>query len=152
MLERTLGEPSQMVYLNGKESPEKIRDRHRKYVAMSADPRTGCMFTIMSGSDVAGHVGYWERGWDGEKGWETGWFVLPEFQGRGIATAAAKQIVQRVASLRTHRYLYAFPSVDNKPSNAICRKIGFDLIGETDLEYPPKSGLHIHVNIWRLSL
>ena len=152
VLERTLGEPSQMVYLNGRESPEKIRDRHRKYVALSEDPRTGCMFTIMSGSDVVGNVGYWESGWDGEEAWETGWFVLPELQGRGIATAATRLIVQRVAGLRKYRYLYAFPSVDNRPSNAICRKLGFDLVGETSSEYPPKSGLTLRVNIWRLDL
>jgi hypothetical protein len=35
--------------------------------------------------------------------------------------------------------LAAFPSVDNGPSNAICCKAGFVLLGEPHLEYPKGS-------------
>lgn len=153
VLEKTLGDPDQMVHLNGPESEEKLRKRHGVFLAMSADPRAGCMYTIVVGPDSkpVGNVGYWETEWDGQKGWETGWFVLPEFQGRGIATAAVRLLVDRVASL-SRRFLFAYPSVDNHPSNAICRKLGFVLIGETNSEYPPNSGRSLHVNIWRLGL
>ena len=50
----------------------------------------------------------------------------------------------------THRFLHAFPSVDNAPSNAICRKLGFTLLGECDFEYPP--GNRMRCNDWRLDL
>lgn len=153
VLERTLGDPGQMVHLNGPESAEKIRERHRKYVAMSEDQRDGCMYTITVGPEKspAGNVGYWETEWDGQKGWETGWFVLPEFQGKGVATAATGMLAGRVAKL-DHRFLFAYPSVNNGPSNAICRKVGFVLIGETELEYPRKSGRFLRCNVWRLDL
>ena len=153
VLEKTLGNPSQMVYLNGSESEEKLRKRHEKYIAMSADPHNGCMFTIVVGTEStpAGNVGYWETEWGGQKGWETGWFVLPEFQRRGIATAAMKKLIERLPN-QGRRFLFAYPSVTNTPSNAICRKLGFALVGETTSEYPPKSGLSLRVNIWRLDL
>ena len=153
VLERTLGDPNQMVHLNGPESAEKLRKRHKNFVAMSADPSAGCMFTIVIGSEnaPAGNVGYWETEWDGQRGWETGWFVLPEFQGKGIAAAATRLLVNRVAKL-DREFLFAYPSVNNGPSNAISKKLGFTLIGQTESEYPPKSGRSLHVNIWRLDL
>jgi RimJ/RimL family protein N-acetyltransferase len=153
ILERTLGDPEQMVHLNGPETMEKVRERHRRYVAMSADKRAGCMYTIMTGLEgaAAGNVGYWEAEWEGEKAWETGWFVLPEFQRKGIATGATRMLVNLVAKLG-RQYLLAYPSVDNLPSNAICREVGFVLTGQVESEYPPKSGRSLRVNVWRLDL
>ncbi len=57
------------------------------------------------------------------------------FQGRGIATAAARQI----AALARAQHLHAFPAADHPASNAVCRKASFTLLGETDVEYPPGS-------------
>ena len=153
VLERTLGDPSQMVHLNGPESPEALRKRHKLFLALSADPSAGCMFVITMGPKNApvGNVGYWERDEDEQEGWETGWFVLPEFQGKGIATAATRLLVDHVAKL-SRRFLFAFPSVDNVQSNAICRKLGFTLTRESESEYPPKSGKLLRVNTWRLDL
>jgi RimJ/RimL family protein N-acetyltransferase len=153
VLERTLGDASQMVHLNGPEGPEALRRRHEKFLALSSDPSAGCMFTITVGPEntPAGSVGYWETEWEGQKGWETGWFVLPELQGRGIATAATRLLIDHVARL-SRRFLFAYPSVDNGQSNAVCRKLGFSLIRETDLEYPPRSGKRLRVNVWRLDL
>jgi RimJ/RimL family protein N-acetyltransferase len=154
LLERTLGDPSQMVHLNGPESAEQLRKRHTKYLAMSADPHAGCLFTILAGPShaPAGNVGYWEGEWKGRPGWEMGWFVLPEFQGRGVATAATRWIIDLVAKLETRRVVLAFPSVDNQPSNAICRKLGFTLTEQVTAEYPPGSQRLLHVNIWMLPL
>ena len=124
LLERTLGDPNQMVYLNGPESLEKIRKRHNNFLAMSSDSHAGCQFSILAGPlhAPAGNVGYWETEWKGQNGWEMGWFVLPEFQGRGIATAATRLVLDLITKLQSHKFVFAFPSVDNNPSNAICRK------------------------------
>src|SRR5581483_8812256 len=114
VLEKTLGDPAQMVHLNGPESPERLKKRHQNFVALSSDLSSGCMFTITVGpeNEPAGSVGYWETDWEGEKGWETGWFVLPEFQGKGIATAATEMLISHVARLG-RRFLFAYPSVTN---------------------------------------
>ncbi len=154
LLERTLGDPAQMTHLNGPETAEAIRKRHRRFMAMSANPQSGLMFTILAGADnaPAGNVGYWESEWKGEAGWEMGWFVLPEFQRRGIATAASRLVVEQLSILGSHRVVFAFPSVDNVPSNAICRTLRFGLEEEVSSEYPPGSGRQLHVNVWKLSL
>ena len=43
----------------------------------------------------------------------------------------------------------AFPSVDNGASNAICRKGGFTLLEECDVEDPP--GSVMRCNDWELT-
>ena len=42
------------------------------------------------------------------------------------------------------RYLHAFPSINNGPSNAICRKLGFTLMEECEFEYPPGRFMRVH--------
>ena len=154
LLERTLGNPSQMVHLNGPESMEHIRKRHNKFLAMSADPHAGCQFTILAGSlnSPAGNVGYWESEWKGKTGWEMGWFVLPEFQGRGIATAGTRLVIDLTTKLDSHKFVFAFPSVENHQSNAICKKLGFILTDQVSSEYPPGSKRLLRCNIWILTL
>ena len=46
--------------------------------------------------------------------------------------------------------MHAFPAVDNPPSNALCRKLGFTLIEECEFEYP--KGHFMRCNDWRLDL
>jgi len=76
--------------------------------------------------------------------------VVPEFQGRGIAAAATRQAIERARSEKARRFLHAFPSVDNPPSNAICRRLGFTLLEALEFEYPP--GHFMRCNDWRLEL
>ena len=47
VLEKTLGDPSQMIHLNGPENHERLERRHEEYVRMSIDPIAGCMYTII---------------------------------------------------------------------------------------------------------
>jgi RimJ/RimL family protein N-acetyltransferase len=157
ILQRTLGDSSQTVHLSGPVNEDIIRERHKKYLATSEDPKSGCMFVITLGTEntPVGPVGYWERNWEGQKVWKAGWSVLPEYQRQGIATAATILVVEFVTKLRSrargsHRYIFAYPSVDNHQSNAICKKLGFTLIGNRDFEYPP--GNVLHCNIWQLDL
>jgi RimJ/RimL family protein N-acetyltransferase len=149
LLERLMGDPAMTEYLGGPETPEKIRDRHERYCRISD---TGEMFVIVAGPGKApaGSVGYWETDWQGEHIWETGWSVLPEFQGQGIATQATLLVADKARTEGKHRFMHAFPSVDNGASNAICRKAGFILQGEYDFEYPP--GHPMRCNDWRLDL
>jgi RimJ/RimL family protein N-acetyltransferase len=75
--------------------------------------------------------------------------VVPEFQGRGIAVAATSQAVA-LAKRDDKRFMHAFPNVDNAPSNAICRKLGFDLLEACEFEFP--KGHFMSCNDWRLDL
>jgi RimJ/RimL family protein N-acetyltransferase len=152
LLHRLLGDPAMTEHLGGPETPEKIEDRHTRYLA----GETGAveMFKVVETAtgESVGSVGYWERESHEGQVYETGWMVLPEFQGRGIATVATAQIIELVRGLRKHRYLYAYPSVDNHPSNAICRKLGFELVDTEEFEYPKGSGKIMTCNYWRLDL
>lgn len=144
LLERLVGDPAMMEHLGGPESPEKIAERQTRYVG-----NPGALKIVVDGAG-AGWVGFWEREWQGEQVFETGWSVVPEFQGRGIARAATALVIEAARAERRLRHLHAYPSVDNPPSNAICRALGFTLLGEHDLEYPP--GHRLRCNDWRLDL
>jgi RimJ/RimL family protein N-acetyltransferase len=100
-----------------------------------------------------GYVGYWEREAHGEEVYEMGWAVIPAFQGRGIAAAATREAIELArAEPDGRRWLYAYPAVDNGPSNALCRKLGFELVGTFEYVYPPDSGNVLRCNDWRLDL
>jgi RimJ/RimL family protein N-acetyltransferase len=153
LLERIMGDPAMTEHLGGPEPPEKIVERQGRYERMT-DPATGRMFKIVdaeSGEGV-GSVGYWERPEGDGTVYETGWLVLPEFQGRGIATTATAQCIERARAERRHQYLHAYPSVENHASNAICRKLGFELVGVEEYEYPKNSGNIMRCNDFRLDL
>jgi RimJ/RimL family protein N-acetyltransferase len=151
LLERLLGDPAMTEHLGGPETPDQLRARHERYAKLG-DSDKSRMFVIVVGSErvAAGSVGYWEKEWDGHTVWETGWSVLPEFQGRGIATQATLAITEKAHAAGKHRFLHAFPSADNGPSNAICRKAGFTLRGEYDFEFPP--GHIMRCIDWRIDL
>jgi RimJ/RimL family protein N-acetyltransferase len=149
LLEQLMGDPAMTEHLGGPESPEKLAERQARYER----PGSG-MFKIIDEAtgEAVGSVGYWERTWRGEQVYEIGWSVIPAFQGRGIAAAATAQAIAMATAERKHRFLHAFPSVDNAPSNAICRKLGFTLLEEREFEYPPGTGNFMRCNDWRLDL
>ena len=151
LLHRLLGDPAMTEHLGGPETPEKIEERHERY--LRGETGRVEMFKVVDeeGTPV-GSVGYWERDEDDEKVYETGWMVLPEFQGRGIATRATELVIERVRAEGDHQWLYAYPGVDNHPSNAICRKLGFELVEVEEFEYPKGSGNIMRCNDWRLDL
>jgi RimJ/RimL family protein N-acetyltransferase len=151
LLEKLMGDPKMTEHFGGPESHEKIAERQTRYERL-ADSGKGRMFKIVEGAtgEAVGSVGYWERTWRGEQVYEIGWSVRPAFQGRGIAGMATGQAIARARSERKHRFLHAYPSVENLPSNAICRKLGFTLVEECEFEYPP--GRFMQCNDWRLDL
>ncbi|MFD5427055.1 GNAT family N-acetyltransferase [Streptomyces sp. NPDC127084] len=145
--------PEATVHLGGPESDAKLADRHRRYLALGADGSgAGRMFRVVLADtgEAVGLIGFWESQWEGIDVYETGWTVLPGFQGRGIATAATIAVAGEARAAGRHRYLHAFPSVDNGPSNGVCRKAGFELLGECSFEYPP--GRPMRGNNWRFDL
>jgi RimJ/RimL family protein N-acetyltransferase len=151
LLERLIGDPEMTAHLGGPESPQKIAERHLRFQRLGEDG-TGRMFKIVDDAtgEGVGSVGYWPRRWHDQDVYEMGWSVLPAFQGRGIAAAGTTLAIAVARSEQTRRFLHAFPSVDNAPSNAICWKVGFELVAACDFEYPP--GHVLRCNDWRLDL
>jgi RimJ/RimL family protein N-acetyltransferase len=151
VLERRANVPEMTVHLGGVEPDERAVARHERILAFAENGR-GSMFLVLipDSPDPVGSVGFWEREWQGEAVWETGWKILPGFQGRGLAAAATATSVGLAAAKGRHRWMHAYPKVSNGASNAICRKVGFELQGEVEFEYPP--GSRITSNDWRYDL
>jgi len=146
-----LNTPAMTEHLGGPEPAGKVLERQARYAGLAASGRgrVSKIIDVESGHP-AGSVAYWERSWGGEECYEMGWMVLPEFQGRGLASAGVAMALEQMRAERKHRFVHAFPSVDNAPSNGICRKAGFTLIDEVDFEYPP--GHQMRCNDWRYDL
>lgn len=151
LLEQLLADPEMTEHLGGPESTEKIAERQERYVK-AADSDTTRVFKVVDAAtgEGVGCVVYWERTWRDQLVYEIGWSVLPAFQGRGIARRATALAIADARAGGRHRFVHAFPSVDNAPSNAICRKLGFTLLEDLDFEYPP--GNVMRCNDWRLDL
>jgi RimJ/RimL family protein N-acetyltransferase len=139
----------QMVHLGGPESDEKLLERHGRYLTYDT-PGEVRMLRIVEAGENLGSIGYWETEWAGETAYETGWATLPGHHGRGIGSTAARQLLDLLRPEARHRYLYAYPLPANAGSNGICRKLGFELTGLADFEYP-KGSVSPH-NVWRLDL
>jgi RimJ/RimL family protein N-acetyltransferase len=151
LLQKLLGDPAMMEHLGGPETQEQILRRHQRYTHLPEDG-TDHMFKVVwaPGGEGVGNVGYWRKTWREQSVYEMGWLILPEFQRRGIATKAAAAVIAHAGQKPRYRFMHAFPSVENAASNAICRKLGFRLLEECQLEYPP--GRSMTVNDWRLDL
>jgi RimJ/RimL family protein N-acetyltransferase len=151
-----------MTYLGGPESEEKLLERHAKYLAIDGTSTgraidgtsTGRVFVITVGPErtAAGWVGAWQTTWQDEPAWETGWFVLPAFQGRRLASRGAALALEAAAAEGRYRFVYAFPALENGPSNGVCAKLGFEMVGTESLEYPPGSDIWMECTIWRHEL
>ena len=144
LLHKCLGDPAMMRHLGGPESPEQLATRQTRYE--QPDSKQFKIVDEASGQGI-GWVGYWERG---EQIYEIGWSVLPGFQGRGVAGSAALEVIALARAEDKHGFLHAYPSIENAASNALCRRLGFVLLGPTDFEYP--KGALMRCNDWRLEL
>lgn len=78
---------------------------------------------------------------------EVGWMILPEFQGRGLAKAAVRELLGRAGREGRWGPVHAFPGATNGPSNGICRSLGFTLVGPRDVAF---AGRVLHTNHWRI--
>jgi RimJ/RimL family protein N-acetyltransferase len=144
-----MGDPRMTEHLGGPEGPAKLRERQDRYERLEGGDR---MFKIVdvASRDSVGSVGFWTKEWRDAQVYEIGWLVVPECQGRGVAGAATAQAIERAKRDDLHRLMHAFPNVDNAPSNAICRRLGFELLGASEFEFP--KGHWMTCNDWRLDL
>jgi RimJ/RimL family protein N-acetyltransferase len=149
LVERLMGDPRMTEHLGGPESPDKLHERQRRYERLDGGDRMFKIVDVGSGAGV-GSVGFWAKEWREESVYEVGWMVVPEFQGRGIAAAATAQAIELAKLDDRHRFMHAFPNVDNAASNAICRKLGFEMLGHYEFEFP--KGHFMTCNDWRLDL
>ena len=138
-------DPVMMAELGGPLPRDGIEAKVERDVAYARDG-TGWILMIVPDEDpaaVAGSVVVWSQ--DGLS--EIGWMVLPEYQGRGIAKEAVRQVLDRARANDRWGVIHAHPGMTNGPSNGICRSLGFTLVGEKEVDF---SGRMLHVNHWQI--
>jgi RimJ/RimL family protein N-acetyltransferase len=65
-------------------------------------------------------------------------------------SSSAAQALDAARAERWFRCVHAFPSVENAPSNGLCRRLGFDLVRECEFEFP--AGNLMRCNDWQFEL
>jgi RimJ/RimL family protein N-acetyltransferase len=130
-----------MVHLGGPVDRDRLPRVHRLRLA---DP-WWFVITEEPGGPGVGTIGIWATEHGGEPIHETGWMILPEHQGRGIASRALALLIARARGEPAFERIHAFPATDNPASNALCRTAGFEHVGAVDVEF---AGRPLHCNHW----
>ena len=148
LYEALLTDPRMMTELGGPLPAGVLPEKLRGIVEGTAGGATW-YFVIEEDGEPAGTVCVWDVTDEAEPYTEIGWMVLPEFQGRGLATAAVRDVLERARAEGRWSAIHAHPGVTNAPSNAICRKTGFERLGELDVTY---MGRVLRCAHWRVEL
>ncbi len=145
LYERIYRDPAMWTELGGVVEQDMAAKLDRDVAAVEAD-RHWILVIVTGDGEAAGTVSLWDHEWNGETINEIGWMVLPERQGRGLASAGVAEALHRADAARRWQALHAFPATTNAPSNALCRRHGFDLLGPIAYTY---RGQTLRVNHWR---
>lgn len=150
LYEELLVDPATMAELGGPLPRHGLADKLGRIVEEVEAGRTWYSVIVPEdGADPAGTVCVWSHDWNGKEINEIGWMVLPRFQGRGLATRAVRAVLRRAGGEARWDVIHAFPAVTNAPSNAICRKTGFSLVGQAEIDY---AGRTLRCNHWRVDV
>jgi RimJ/RimL family protein N-acetyltransferase len=143
-------DPEMMLHIGGPRQEADVRASHKRRLDLMEKGEARMYKIAVDDSDeVLGTIGIWKIDWKGPQTYEMGWFVLPEHQGKGVATEAARLIISQARSDPDVRYVHAFPTVGHTASNAIARKIGMANLGPFDNE--GFAGI-LRCNDWRIDL
>jgi RimJ/RimL family protein N-acetyltransferase len=147
---RAANAPAMTSHLNGPESEEALVARHERYLHLVGSGEARMFVIADEDGGPLGSIGCWRIDWRNQPVWETGWFVLPRAQGRGVATRALTLLIADLCERRAgRRLLLAFPSADNAASNAVCRRADFVMMGTTTMSF---RGAELTVNEWAFDL
>ncbi|MGC0327728.1 RimJ/RimL family protein N-acetyltransferase [Streptomyces sp. SAI-170] len=142
-------DPVMMADLGGPLPREGMADKVRRD-ALEAAADTAWIKMIVPDPgrpDVAGLVTLWSHETDDGPLSEIGWMILPEHQGRGLGGRAAGALLRRARDEDRWGTVHAFPAVGNTASNAICRSLGFRLLGQRDTPFADRV---LRTNHWSI--
>jgi RimJ/RimL family protein N-acetyltransferase len=147
----TLGDPSVMSELGGPLPTERITKKLQRDIELAASDEAWILTIVPdeTAGRAVGTISVWNSEHLGEPVVEMGWILLKEFHGRGYGSEAVYLTLLRAKAENRWGVIYAFPGITNPASNAVCRKTGFELIGQSDGEY---NGHPIRSNDWRVDL
>ena len=151
LYERIYCDPRMMEHLGGPLAKEGLPDKLRRDVAAAEAGEVWILKIVPDEADgaAAGSVSVWDHSDHGEPITEIGWSVFPEFQGRGLATRAVREVLNRIRAAARWQVVHAFPPVTNAASNAMCHRLGFTNVGQDEYVFRGRS---LRCNIWRVDL
>jgi RimJ/RimL family protein N-acetyltransferase len=142
-------DPEVMSELGGPVSSSEIPKVHQRRLDTTAKGDWWFKIVPEASGPPVGTIGIWRTHWRGSEIHETGWMILPPYQGRGLASKALGLLLARARSDPRFESIHAFPAVTNAPSNALCRKFGFTKREEYDVDY---RGRPLRCRHWELPL
>ncbi|MFJ8439508.1 GNAT family N-acetyltransferase [Kitasatospora griseola] len=117
-------DPAMMAELGGPQPVACMAEKVRLDVERTAADDWWVRMIVPDGAApeaVAGTVTLWPHELDGAPISEIGWMVLPEFQGRGLAKRAVREVLEAARADGRWGRVHAFPGASNGASNGICR-------------------------------
>jgi len=94
-----------------------------------------------------GRIGFTNpEGWPG---FEIGWTIAPEFQGRGFATEGGKFLLQYAFNEMGRDHVISVIHPDNKPSIRVAERLGEKLEGSTEVGGMPALIPDTREEMWR---
>jgi RimJ/RimL family protein N-acetyltransferase len=131
-------DPVMMAELGGPLPREGMAAKVARDVQQAAADTAWIKMIIPDGSApgvVAGSVALWSHEDSGTAMSEIGWMVLPEFQGRGIATTAVRMLLELAREQERWGLVHACPAITNVPSIGVCRSAGFRFVEEQETTF-----------------
>jgi RimJ/RimL family protein N-acetyltransferase len=148
LYEGMLTDPRMMTELGGPLASDGLGEKLAGVVRDVERDEAWFFVIVADGRDV-GTVCVWDADDDWGSAPEIGWMVRAEEQGRGYASAAVAEVLRRAREQDRWGEIHAHPGVSNGPSNAICRKAGFEKLGERDIPYMDRTLRCAH---WRVDV
>ena len=143
-----LTDPRMMTELGGPLDPEGLEEKLAGIVR-GVEAGDDWFFVIVADARDVGTVCVWMADDDWGSAPEIGWMVAAEHQGRGYASAAVAEVLRLAREQDRWGEIHAHPGISNGPSNAICRKAGFEKVGERDVAYMDRT---LRCNHWMIDL
>jgi len=80
-------DPEMMLHIGGPRQEANVRASHKHRLVLMEKGEASMYKVVADNTDeVLGTIGIWRIDWKGPQTYEMGWFVLPEHQGKGVAT------------------------------------------------------------------
>jgi RimJ/RimL family protein N-acetyltransferase len=144
------GDAATMRDLGGPQPADRIAGSHAREVADVAAGRAWIVVAEVRTADGwrrAGNVSLFRHATPEGSTSELGWMVLPAHRGRGVAGSAVRLLLGLPRAAATWGAVEAFPSTTNVASNRLCAGLGFDDLGEVEVDF---AGQRFTCTRWRL--